>query len=117
MAVSTVTKYSGGAYGKLDRAAGLERHHLPADSISQISRMRGPAIQMDAADHTLTSSYGNSIRAQAYREEIGVLLEQGRFRDAMAHEMRDVRRIAGAKYNEALREMLDYARSAGYLNK
>jgi len=115
--VSTVTKYSGGAYGKLDRAVGLERHHLPADSISQISRMRGPAIQMDAADHTLTSSYGNSIRAQAYREEIGVLLEQGRFRDAMAHEMRDVRRIAGAKYNEALREMLDYARSAGYLNK
>jgi hypothetical protein len=69
VAVSTAPKYAGGAYGKLDRAAGLERHHMPADSVSPIARACGPAIQMDAADHALTSSYGNSARAQAYREE------------------------------------------------
>jgi hypothetical protein len=35
----------------------------------------------------------------------------------MAREMRDVRSIAGPKYNEAIRAMLDYAKSSGYLNK
>ena len=115
--VDIVPSYAGGAYGKLDRAAGLERHHMPADSVSPIARARGPAIQMDAADHALTASYGNSARAQAYREEIGSLVEQGRFRDAMAREIRDVRSLAGSKYNEAIRAMLDYAKSSGYLNK
>jgi len=91
--VDIVPSYTGGAYGKLDRAAGLERHHMPADSVSRIARARGPAIQMDAADHALTSSYGNSARAQAYREEIGSLIEQGRRRDAMARDIRDVRSI------------------------
>ena len=112
-----VPNYAGGAYGKLDRAAGLERHHMPADSVSPIARARGPAIQMDTADHACTASYGNSARAQAYREEIGSLVEQGRFRDAMAREIRDIRSLAGSKYNEAIRAMLDYAKSSGYLNK
>ncbi len=57
-------KYSGGAYGKLDRVEGLERHHMPADSASPISRSRGPAIQMEAADHARTSSYGSSASLQ-----------------------------------------------------
>ena len=57
VAVGTAPKYAGSAYGKLDRAAGLEHHHMPADSVSPIARARGPAIQMDAADHALTSSY------------------------------------------------------------
>jgi hypothetical protein len=47
--VDIVPNYAGGAYGKLDRAVGLERHHMPADSVSPIARARGPAIQMDAA--------------------------------------------------------------------
>jgi hypothetical protein len=115
--VDIVPNYAGGAYGKLDRAAGLERHHMPADSVSPIARARGPAIQMDATDHALTASYGNSARAQAYREEIGSLVEQGRSRDAMAREIRDVRSLTGSKYNEAIRAMLDYAKSSGYLNK
>ena len=110
-------QYSGGAYGKLDRGATIERHHMPADSISQISRARGPAIHMDKADHARTSSYGNSAAAQAYRAELEALIEQGRFRDAMAREIMDVRSIAGAKYNQAMREMLDYAESAGYLTR
>ena len=105
--------YRGGAFGKLDRVAGRERHHMPADSISPISRNRGPAIQMDKTDHALTSSYGSSNAAKAYRNHLASLSP----RDAMAAEIRDVRRISGTQYNQAIKEMLRYAKQAGYLNK
>ena len=111
--VTKSTTYRGGAYGKLDRVEGLERHHMPADSVSPIPRHKGPAIQMDKADHALTSSYGSSNAAKAYRSEVAGMSP----RDAMAREIRDVRRIGGTKYNQATREMLDYAKQSGYLNK
>lgn len=110
-------KYLGGAYSKLPPAKGLERHHMPADSISPISRSRGPAIQMERADHRCTSSCGNSSAAQAYRSNIRGLINQGKLRDAMAIEIRDVRRISGTKYNKAVQDMLKYSKDAGYLNK
>lgn len=34
---------------------GIERHHMPADSISPVKRSQGPAIQMDKADHAKTA--------------------------------------------------------------
>ncbi len=68
---------------------------------------------MDKADHALTSSYGSSNAAKAYRSENAGMSP----RDAMAHEIRDVRKIGGTKYNQATREMLDYAKQSGYLNK
>lgn len=113
----TSLKFAGGAYSKLPRVPGLERHHMPADSISSISRGKGPSIQMERADHKQTLSYGSSREAKAHRSNISSLLNQGRMRDAMAAEIRDVRRIAGPKYNGAIRGMLDYSKQAGYLNK
>jgi RHS repeat-associated protein len=108
--------FAGGAYGKLKSIVGWERHHMPADSTSPLSRARGPAIQMEQAEHALTSSYGNSAAAQGYRQEIGALIQQGRWRDAMAQEIRDVRRIAGSKYNQAVQQMLEYGRSIGVID-
>jgi hypothetical protein len=51
--------------------------------------------------------------AKAYRSEVAGLSP----RDAMAREISDVRSIGGKKYNQATREMLDYAKQAGHLNK
>jgi hypothetical protein len=115
-AAANIKSFAGGAYGKLKSIAGWERHHMPADSISPLSRARGPAIQMEQAEHALTSSYGNSAAAQAYREKTGALIQQGRWRDAMAQEIRDVRAIAGSKYNQAVQQMLEYARSIGIVD-
>jgi len=114
--LNRVQKYAGGAFGKLKRIVGWERHHMPADSVSPLTRARGPAIHMEEADHALTASYGSSATAQAYRKEIGALISEGRWRDAMALEIRDVRRVAGSKYNEAIQEMLEYARSTGIID-
>jgi hypothetical protein len=71
---------------------------------------------MEQAEHALTSSYGNSAAAQVYRQEIGQLIKEGRWRDAMAQEIRDVRAVAGSKYNEAIQQMLDYGRSIGIID-
>jgi hypothetical protein len=113
--LNKVKKFTGGAFGKLQRAFGLERHHIPADSVSPLSRARGPAIQMESADHAMTSSYGNSAAARAFRDNIQQLIGQGKWREAAATEIRDVRRVAGAKYNEAVQEMLEYMRSIGLI--
>jgi hypothetical protein len=72
---------------------------------------------MDALDHEQTSSYGYRSDASAYRAELKELIDAGRMRDAMAVEIRDIRRIAGSKYNEAIEEMLAYAKQAGFLPK
>jgi hypothetical protein len=58
--------YIGGPYWKVRKTLG-EAHHIPADSISPISKSRGPAIQMEPDDHHNTSSYGSSKDAQRYR--------------------------------------------------
>lgn len=88
-----------------------------ADSISHLSRARGPSIQMEKTDHALTSSYGSKAEAVTYRKEIKELLDAGRWREAMAREIRDVRGITGSKYNTAIREMLDYAKQQNLLKK
>ncbi|MGL4997992.1 MAG: hypothetical protein ACRC5T_03240, partial [Cetobacterium sp.] len=110
-------KFSGGAYGRLDRKAGIERHHMPANSINGIEKLKGPSIHMESKDHALTSSYGSSNQAKLYREKIKNLIENGKFRDAMAAEILDVRRISGSKYNQAMKQMLKYGKSMNYLNK
>jgi len=70
---------------------------------------------MEQADHALTLSYGSSDAAKAYRAEIQELIRKGRWHEAMEKEVADVRRVAGAKYDEAIAEMLEYAKSIGIL--
>ena len=87
---------------------------MPADSATgtTLSREKGPAIQMERADHLETSSHGSKGLAGAeYRAYIKELIEQGEWRKAIATEIQDVRRVAGAKYNQAIKQMLEYARS------
>lgn len=105
----------GGRFDDLPRIRGLERHHMPADSVSPISRGDGPAIQMTQSDHKATSSWGPSNSAKAYRSNLKSLIGSGQMRKAMAMEVKDVRRIGGRRYNSAIKEMLSYAKQKGYL--
>ena len=52
-----------------------------------------------------------------HREELAALIRQGRWRDVLAIEIRDARRVAASKYNAAIREMLEYAKMLGLLAK
>ena len=105
--------YRGGSYGGT-RSPGIESHHMPADSVSPLPRSKGPAIQMDPADHARTLSHGRSgLAGIDYRAELADLLADGKWRDAIAREIQDARSIAQnsgdpSKYNAAIKEMLAY---------
>ena len=107
--------YRGGAHSKtsMPKNDGKDSHHMPADDVSPLARKDGPAIQMDAADHKLTTSNGSSREAVQYREVLEGLLREGKWREVMAIEIKDIRQIARdigdhRKYNEATLEMLEY---------
>lgn len=107
--------YRGGAHSKTSKPVndGKDSHHMPADDVSPLSRNDGPAIQMDPGDHKATSSNGSSRDAVQYRQLLEQLLKEGKWRDAMAMEIKDIRQIAKEigdpkKYNEAMQEMLEY---------
>jgi len=118
-------RFRGGAHGdmKLPWGDGLHSHHMPDRGADpDVSTDKGPAIQMEIPDHVLTSSHGrNGESGMLYRAQTADMIAEGRYRDAMAREIKDARNAAlrhsGAlkKYNEAISEMLDYARSSGQL--
>lgn len=108
--------YRGGAHmgTRLPIKDGLDSHHMPADSVTDLPRSWGPAIQMLPRDHWLTGSNGRKgLEAELFRDELQDLIDQGRWRDALAKDIRDARSVARAaddptRYNEAIREMLAY---------
>ena len=56
---------------------------------------------------------GRVLKAELFRDELQDLIDQGRWRDALAKDIRDARSVARAaddptRYNEAIREMLAY---------
>jgi filamentous hemagglutinin len=91
---------------------GLDSHHCPAQKCykgAPISSRDGPAIKMDPEDHKQTASNGNSDDARAYRARQKELLEEGRLMDAIQMDIDDIRKNFGSKYDEGIKQMLDYA--------
>lgn len=101
----------GGAYKDVKGVAGNEAHHMPADSVSPLSKGEGPAISMEKADHAETASYGNSAEAKGYRAEQSRLIQQGKFGDAQRMDIKDVQSKFGSKYDSAIQQMLDYTKT------
>ena len=91
---------------------------------ADVSSNDGPSVVMDIRDHRKTSSHGSRGReAGDYRKEISEKIKAGDWRGAMAQEVKDVRSAAQkssgdrTKYNQGLREALQYAKDKGLLDK
>jgi hypothetical protein len=80
---------------------------MPAHSVTSLAREDGPAILMETADHAKTASFGNSRAARAYRHAQKDLVDQGRIRDAVEMDIKDIRSKFGNKYDSAIRQLLD----------
>ena len=102
----------GGSYGYLRTfTAGnrhYEIHHMPADSISPLTRWKGPCIIMGKEDHKFTGSYGRSVRAQRYRRWQDKLIAEGRFDEAQLMDIKNITRKFGDRYQKAIDEKLVY---------
>ena len=112
----------GGSYGELKKEGHgwnheppQEIHHMPADEASPLDRNDGPAIAMEYEDHRKTASCGNSREAQEYRAQQKALIEEGRFKEAIQMDIDDIQSKFGSKYDNAIQEMLEYAKSKGYI--
>ena len=66
---------------------------------------------MDPGDHRRTESYGNGKKAVEYRAKQRKLLEEGRLMEAIQMDVDDIRAKFGHKYDKAIEEMLNYART------
>lgn len=110
------SKFRGGSHRRTKFPArdGKDSNHSPADAISPFRRDDGPAFQMDPADHKEMSSTGSSRRAKAWRKKQQDLIDQGKLREAVQMDIDEARELFGAKYDEAIEEMLDYITSIGY---
>lgn len=112
----------------------LDSHHMPAKDTYKdkkypetdykvLNPKDGPAVKVKPKTHQETSSHGNTPDAIEYREDISELLDQGKWRDAMATEVKDLRRASkvvegnATNYNEGIKQKLKYAKENGLLNK
>jgi hypothetical protein len=108
--------YKGGPHKETSQPVNdrLDSHHCPAKKCyvnAPISSADGPAIQMDPADHAKTASYGNSPDARKYRAIQQELLNQGKLEEAIQMDIDDIRSKFGSKYDDAIHEMVEYART------
>lgn len=104
----------GGAHKNVKGVPGNESHHMPADSASPLSKNNGPAISMDKSDHRQTASWGSSREARAYRAEQAERIRNGDFSGAQHMDIHDIQAKFGAKYNEAIRQMVEYTKGLGF---
>lgn len=104
----TLAAGEAGRFSDLDARAvagdQLTPHHMPQAAAKFTTRGAGGALALPHEEHVLTRTYGARGRAIA-GAEAGLP-----FRQVLARDMRDVRRIAGARYNRGLRALIAYYR-------
>ncbi|MTG99496.1 hypothetical protein GJV76_15470 [Myroides sp. BIT-d1] len=122
----------GGSHGvvtSLNIGNGGESNHMPAFSSTNkaskvkanqptgpnISKYSGPSTYMNKADHMKTASWGNRGTVRIWREVQEDLIRNGKFGKAMEMDIKDVKRKFGNKYNNGMKDMIDYAIDKGYV--
>lgn len=104
----------------------LQRHHILSSEVIKsepnhipagMKRNNAPAIQMTPADHQKAESWANPKEAVAYRIKQAELVRQGRIDDTFQLEVDFIHKMFGAKYNYALKEMLQDAQKRGFISE
>lgn len=110
----------GGRYGSIKSALNgsllkndLEVHHMPSTkyliSNGISSKNDGLAIVINKFDHYKTRTHGNKHK-KAYEEDVNLS-----YKEVLYKDIRDIRSIAGNKYDKAIMEVLRHARDRGLL--
>ncbi len=98
-----------GRFADLDAIArigdNLTPHHMPQAALRFTSRADGGALVLPHSEHVLTRTYAGRGIATA-KADAGLS-----FRQVLAKDFRDVRGIAGSKYNRGLHDLLKHYRT------
>ena len=82
----------------------LTPHHMPQAAANFTSRAEGGALAMTHTEHAATRTFAGK-GALTSRLEADMS-----FRDVLARDINDVRSIVGTRYNEGLKDLLEYYR-------
>lgn len=107
---SSSNKVLGGRFKDVDATRGADEvgHHMPQNAYNKtigISRNDGPALLMSKEDHALTRSFAGRGKA-TMKEDIGLSARQ-----RMAKDLWDIKNKFGTKYNEGIKQMLEYTKT------
>ena len=75
------------------------------DKTIGLSRNDGPALLMSKEDHALTRTFAGRGKATMI-EDVGLSARQ-----RMAKDLWDIKNQFGTKYNEGIKQMLEYAKT------
>jgi hypothetical protein len=108
-AAGTLRAGQGGRFADLDALGevgdNLTPHHMPQKALGWTSEADGGALVMTHAEHAQTRTYW-------WRGRQTAIEDAGRsFRDVLATDIQDVRSIVGSRYNEGLRDVINYYRT------
>ena len=100
-------KVLGGSFKDVDATRGPDEvgHHMPQNAYNKtigVSRNDGPALLMSREDHALTRSFAGRGKA-TMKEDIELSARQ-----RMAKDLWDIKNKFGTKYNEGIKQMLEY---------
>lgn len=109
----------GGSYSDVRGSnIGGQVHHMPANSINDLSHGEGPSIWMETADHQLTASHGwQGAEGAAYRATQAELISQNQMAKAIEMDIDDIQGLFGSKYDSNIKEMIIYAESKEFISK
>lgn len=106
--VSALRAGQAGRFSLLDnlRVTGdrLTPHHMPQAAANFTSRAEGGALVMTQTEHAATRTFGGKGALTSRLEA------EMSFRDVLARDINDVRSIVGTRYNEGLKDLLEYYR-------
>lgn len=81
------------------------------DKTIGLSRNDGPALLMSKEDHALTRTFAGRGKATMI-EDVGLSARQ-----RMAKDLWDIKNQFGTKYNEGIKQMLEYAKTLSEFQK
>jgi hypothetical protein len=77
-------------------------HHMPQAALGFTSKAEGGALAITQGEHVATRTFG-------FKGALTAAADAGRgFRQVLAQDIRDIRSIAGTKYNEGLQSLVKY---------
>ncbi|WP_139490061.1 RHS repeat domain-containing protein [Brevibacillus dissolubilis] len=100
---------NGGKFGDVDKVKGPNEvgHHIPQNAYNKtqgVSRNNGPAVKMTKVDHAQTRTFAGKGK-KTMKEDAGLNARQ-----RLAKDVWDVKDLYGKKYNEGLKEAVQYGK-------
>ena len=104
----------GGAHRDIKGMPGYEAHHMPGKAVSPHSEGDGPAIAMLKEDHRQLPTSRRGPEGDAFRRRQSEHISRGDFASAIQMEIDLVRSRYGARYDDAIEQMLKFSRERGF---